>query len=544
MSDFDDSVIDRSGITFDVATALRVEEHLQAMDYNVDPEYVPSAFALEFVVFIKLVNGVEGEENTTPLVHYYMLDTLTENGARIVNLCHRGIAKTTLMGEYLFLYLGVYGAIPGFGKVDLALYVSDSIENGVKNMRKNLEFRWENSEFLRKYVPITRFTDIRWEFRNADGNVFIVKGYGAKTGVRGAKERGKRPQLAVLDDLISDEDARSATVISAVEDTVYKAVDYALHPKKNLVIWSGTPFNAKDPLYKAVESGAWAVNVFPVCERFPCTREDFRGSWPDRFTYDYVVVQYDKARKLGKIDTFNQELMLRIMSDDDRLIRDADIKWYKQASVIDNRNRFNFYITTDFATSERQASDFSTINVWAINNNRDWYWVDGICKRQLMDQNINDLFRLAQMWTPQEVGIEVSGQQGGFIPWIEEQMLTRNIYFTLASEGNQSRPGIRPTTNKMQRFNTVVPWFKAGKMYFPNERQSGPEMVEMMEELSLASPSGFRSKKDDQIDNISMLGLMTVWPPSQEAVSSEKSDGLWEIDDNEEATEALESYIV
>ena len=544
MSDFDDSVIDRSGITFDVATALRVEEHLQAMDYNVDPEYVPSAFALEFVVFIKLVNGVEGEENTTPLVHYYMLDTLTENGARIVNLCHRGIAKTTLMGEYLFLYLGVYGAIPGFGKIDLALYVSDSIENGVKNMRKNLEFRWENSEFLRKYVPITRFTDIRWEFRNADGNVFIVKGYGAKTGVRGAKERGKRPQLAVLDDLISDEDARSATVISAVEDTVYKAVDYALHPKKNLVIWSGTPFNAKDPLYKAVESGAWAVNVFPVCERFPCTREDFRGSWPDRFTYDYVVVQYDKARKLGKIDTFNQELMLRIMSDDDRLIRDADIKWYKQASVIDNRNRFNFYITTDFATSERQASDFSTINVWAINNNRDWYWVDGICKRQLMDQNINDLFRLAQMWTPQEVGIEVSVQQGGFIPWIEEQMLTRNIYFTLASEGNQSRPGIRPTTNKMQRFNTVVPWFKAGKMYFPNERQSGPEMVEMMEELSLASPSGFRSKKDDQIDNISMLGLMTVWPPSQEAVSSEKSDGLWEIDDNEEATEALESYIV
>ena len=544
MSELDDSVIDRSGITFDVATALKVEEHLQAMDYKVNPEYIPSAFALEFVVFIKLVNGVDGEENTTPLVHYYMLDTLTENGARIVNLCHRGIAKTTLMGEYLFLYLGVYGAIPGFGKIDLALYVSDSIENGVKNMRKNLEFRWENSEFLKKYVPVTRFTDIRWEFRNADGNVFIVKGYGAKTGVRGAKERGKRPQLAVLDDLISDEDARSATVVSAVEDTVYKAVDYALHPKKNLVIWSGTPFNAKDPLYKAVESGAWAVNVFPVCERFPCTREDFRGSWPDRFTYDYVVTQYDKARKLGKIDTFNQELMLRIMSDDDRLIRDADIKWYKQASVIDNRARFNFYITTDFATSERQASDFSTINVWAINNNRDWYWVDGICKRQLMDQNINDLFRLAQMWTPQEVGIEVSGQQGGFIPWIEEQMLTRNIYFTLASEGNQSRPGIRPTTNKMQRFNTVVPWFKAGKMYFPNERQSGPEMVEMMEELSLASPSGFRSKKDDQIDNISMLGLMTVWPPSQEAVSSEKSDGLWEIDDNEQATEALESYIV
>ena len=263
----------------------KVEDYLKATDYRVDPSYVPSQFALMFVNFIKLVNGEEGEENKTPIVHYYMLDKITNRGSRILNLCHRGIAKTTVMGEYLFLFIAVYGELPELGQVDLALYVSDSIENGVKNMRKNLEHRWDKSDFLKMFVPTIHFTDIRWEFNNIDGKKFIVKGYGAKTGVRGAKEMGKRPQLAVLDDLISDEDARSATVIAAVEDTVYKAVNYALHPTKNMIIWSGTPFNAKDPLYKAVESGAWVVNVFPVCEQFPCAREDFRGSWPDRFTY-------------------------------------------------------------------------------------------------------------------------------------------------------------------------------------------------------------------------------------------------------------------
>jgi hypothetical protein len=195
-------------------TYWKVEDYLNNTKYSVDPKYVPSEFALEFVTFIKLVNGEKGEEHKTPLVHYHMLDTLTDNGNRVINLCHRGIAKTTLMGEYLFLYLGTYGEIPGFGKINLALYVSDSIENGVKNMRKNLEFRWENSEFLRQYIPRIQFTDIRWEFENLDGQIFIVKGYGAKTGVRGAKEMGQRPQLAVLDDLISDEDARSATVIA------------------------------------------------------------------------------------------------------------------------------------------------------------------------------------------------------------------------------------------------------------------------------------------------------------------------------------------
>ena len=863
----------------------KVEEYLNATDYSVDPKYVPSDFALEFVTFIKLVNGTQGEEHKTPVVHYRMLDTITLGGAQIINLCHRGIAKTTVMAEYLFLYIAVYGELPGFGKINLALYVSDSIENGVKNMRKNLEFRHDNSDFLKQYIPEVRFTDIRWEFNNADGKTFIVKGYGAKalsldselftldgrttigtcqvgdrifgadgklttitaksqifhkpmyritlndgrsievsedhlnpvvintnpnntvrweehvlttkellqqplihtkkgnllhrgtsskslvfvknikpleypeaaleidpytlgvvigdgrirkdcgsveltvhkdelthyhsqipyafgkiyvdprsnavtqsirglgkrlmamelnvcgpqkfipfeyfqgsieqrlsllqglmdtdgtvsdigrasftssshqlcddlaclvrslggttspiakhigskayrveiwlemnpfrlsrkaarfipkvkhvaitsivpiadapsqciavdneehqfvtqcyfrthnTGVRGAKEMGIRPQLAVLDDLISDEDARSATVISAVEDTVYKAVTYALHPTKNMIIWSGTPFNAKDPLYKAVESGAWAVNVFPVCEVFPCSREDFRGSWPDRFTYDYVKTKYDTAVKLGKIETFNQELMLRIMSDEDRMIQDGDINWYKLDVVIRNKSRFNFYITTDFATSEKQKADFSVISVWAYNNVGDWLWVDGICKRQLMDKNIDDLFRLAQMYRPQSVGIEVTGQQGGFIPWIQGQMLERNIYFPLASEGNDTKPGIRPNTNKMVRFNTVVPLFKARKIFFPLERKTEAPMQEAVNELSLASVSGFRSKHDDFIDTVSMLSSLTPWKPTEEAPLSASTEvsGLWDLDLNEDPTDRMTSYIV
>ena len=531
-----------------VAEALapwKVEQYLAATDYTVDPSYVPSDFALEFVTFIKLVNGAQGEENKTPLVHYKMLDTLTQRGRRVINLCHRGIAKTTVMGEYLFLYIATYGELPNFGRVDLALYVSDSIENGVKNMRKNLEFRWENSDFLKQYVPSIHFTDIRWEFRNADGKTFIVKGYGAKTGVRGAKEMGKRPQLAVLDDLISDEDARSATVIAAVEDTVYKAVNYALHPSKNIIVWSGTPFNAKDPLYKAVESGAWAVNVFPVCEQFPCSKEEFRGSWPDRFTYEYVKGQYENAVKLGKVDTFNQELMLRIMSDEDRLIQDHDIGWYKVDAVLRNMGRFNFYITTDFATSEKQKSDYSVISVWAYNNAGDWLWVDGICKRQDMAKNVDDLFRLAQRYRPQQVGIEVSGQQQGFVSWIQGEMLNRNIFFPLASEGNDSKPGIRPNTNKLVRFNTVVPLFKARKIFFPIEKKKSAEMVEAMNELELATPGGFKSKHDDFIDTISMLASLHAWKPSEEAgMYQNESSGMWEADYEDQYNDRMSSYIV
>lgn len=533
---------------------LKVEQHLNRVNYRDDPNYVPSDFALGFVTFIKLVNGEQGEENKTPVMHYHMLDTITNGGRRVANLCHRGSAKTTVGAEYLFLYIGVYGNLPGFGPVNLAIYVSDSIENGVKNMRKNLEFRYENSDFLLEYLPKkvvdkrtgelvvgTKFTDIRWEFVNAEGHVFIVKGYGAKTGVRGAKELGTRPQLAVLDDLISDEDARSATVISAIEDTVYKAVTYALHPDNNIIIWSGTPFNAKDPLYTAVESGAWEANVFPVCEQFPCERKDFRGSWPDRFGFDYVEQQYNTALKIGKVDTFNQELMLRIISDDDRLILDSDIRWYNWNSVAKNHNKFNFYITTDFAVSESEASDYSVICVWALNNNGDWFWVDGICKRQLMDKNIDELFRLTQKYKPESVGIEVSGQQSGFISWVMDQMIQRNCWFNLASEGNRNMPGIRPVGKKLMRFQTVVPWFKAGKMYFPHEHKETLIIREAIDELSLATPRGFKSKHDDFIDNISMLAALPVFRPSEEAAPTLEDD-MWaiEVEDDEDT---MSSYV-
>lgn len=864
---------------------MTVDEYLNAVDYSEDPNYIPSDFALHYLTFIKMVNGAEGEENKTPVMHLKMLDTLVYSKEDTANLLFRGAAKTTVFGEYMFPYLAVYGEIPGL-KVDVALYVTDSIENGVKNMRKNLEFRWENSEFLQTYIPEIRFTDIRWEFKNIDGHTLIVKGYGAKalsldselftehgkitigscsvgdrifgadgklttitaksevfhkpmyritladsrtlkvsedhlnpvvintnpnntvrweeivlttaellqqplthtkkgnrnhkgtcskslvfvknikpmeyapkqlpidpytlgvvlgdgrikkecgsveltchkdelahynatipyefgsiyrdprsnavtqsirglgkllkamelnvrgefkfippqymygsidqrlallqglldtdgtisetgrisftsssqqlcndvaclvrslggtasklqkhkhaaafkveiwielnpfklarkairfvpkqknvaiisiesianepsqciavdneerqfitecyfrthnTGVRGAKEKGKRPQFALLDDLLSDEDARSPTVIASIEDTVYKAVDNALHPTRRKVIWNGTPFNQKDPLYKAIESGGWAVNVFPVCEQFPCAEEDFRGAWPDRFTYAVVKKAYDKAVSVGKLDAFNQELMLRIMSDEDKVLTASDYVWFSRKAVLLNKHNFNFYITTDLATSEKKSADFTVISVWAYNSNGDWMLVDGFRKRCLVDEGINEIFRFAQIYNPQSVGIEVTGQQGGFVTWLQNEMISRNVWFNLATANNSNTPGIRPITDKFSRFMLQVPMFKMRKMMFPTELRDDPFLLAMMEELNLVSKSGFKSKHDDTIDTISMLSCMNPWKPSSNIeMSYNPHAGIWELEDDSDNDygSGISSYIV
>ena len=544
-------------------TKLPVETWLNATDY-VMKGYMPSDEALMFVNFIKEVNNGQ-EENETPLVHLKMMDNVFNKDKRCAILCHRGIGKTTVFAEYLILFCAAFGYIPGFGKTSLILYITDSIENGVKNLRRNVEFRYANSEFLQKLIPnkkITigtdgaghvdtetyeaqsaggrKFTDIRLEFKNNKGHTTIVKGYGAKTGVRGAKEMGVRPTMAILDDLVSDTDAESPTIIATIENTVYKAVSKALSPTKQKMVWLGTPFNARDPLYKAVESGAWRVSVYPICQEFPVSKEDFRGSWEDRFTYEYVRDEYEEAQALGMPANFDQELMLRIMSEEDRLIKDSDIRWYDSELVEDDKGKYNFYITTDFATSEKESADFSVISVWAYTNNGDWLWIDGVIKRQLMMNSMDDVFRFVSKYKPQKVGIEVTGQQGGFISWIESLMLQRNIFFNLASDKNSGEPGIRPVTNKMMRFQTILPQFKLKKIRFPEDKKDTPELREILNELSNASKSGFKSKHDDFIDTVSMLSVMDPWKPDGERVDvKEVDDAIWKTDyvpDNEDAS--------
>ena len=526
--------------------AKKVTDYLNEVDYGDNDSYIPSQFALEFITFIKLVNGIEGEEHASPTMHYKMLDNLVKDPyGDVINLCHRGSAKTTLIAEYLFLYVAVYGELPGFGKLWLAIYVSDSIDNGVKSMRKNLEYRWESSEFLQKYIPTINFTDVRWEFTNVDGKRFIVKGYGAKSGIRGVKELGKRPQLAIMDDVISDEDANSATVIAKISDTLDKAITHAMMPVKRKIIWCGTPFNERDPLYKAVESGAWDVNVYPVAAEWPCLESEFRGSWAERFTFAYLKRLWDKAVLEGKVASFQQELMLRIMSDEDRLILDGDIGWYSLTFIKHTLNQLNIYITTDFATSAKSGADYSVIFVWGYTANGEWLWLDGVVAKQDMAKNLDDLFRLVQRYRPLSVGVEVSGQQGGFVTLIKERMARENNWFTLASENNRGMEGIRPVTNKMIRFNTVVPLFKTKKILFPIEYREDPRIVETVTELSMISVNAMKAKHDDCIDNISMLSVLNAFKPNAPTATHSDSNDVYYFGSEEDtdAGSSLKNYI-
>jgi len=206
-----------------------------------------------------------------------------------------------------------------------------------------------------------------------------------------------------------------------------------------------------------------------------------------------------------------------------------------------NKHAFTFYITTDFATSTKKSADFSTIGVWAINNNSDWMLVDGQCKRQTMQENMEDLFKYVQTWKPMSVGIETTGQQGGFISILEEMMMKYKTWFAFAKKRGSKEPGIRPTSDKVHRFVTgVQPKFKQGKVWLPK-----PELVkttnyklwelveELTEELGKLTLSGGVGVliHDDACDLLNQLSEIDTIAPSEELMEEESltkaSIGVW-----------------
>ena len=557
-----------------VEEADTVENHLNGVDYDFKG-YVPQKEALMFVNFIKEVND-GSEENETPLIHLKMMDNVFNDEPMVAIMVFRGSGKTTVFAEYLILFIAAFGYMPGFGDVEFILYVTDSIENGVRNLRRNVEFRYDNSEFLQKLIPNqrieviddrdvsygmsemdtaikagVRFTDVRLELRNYKGKTIVVRGYGVSTGVRGTKEYGKRPTVAILDDLLSDDDARSTTVISNVNDIIYKAVDKALHPTNRKIIYLGTPFNARDPLYVAIESGAWRSSVFPVCEKFPATMKDFKGAWEDRFTYRSIAKSYSTAVKVGNISAFFQEMMLRIHSDEDQMIDPKAIEQVVYVEEMVHKEEYNFYITTDFATSEKNSADFSAMTVWKHDDKDHLVIVEGYCKKSRMKGNIDVLFDLVAKYKPRLVGIEVSGQQGGFIDWIQVEMRRRGEYFTLAKQKGREHTmdlGIKPNKNKILRLEAMIALFNRGQIAICKEVVDSVYGKELFQELELATPRGFLSKHDDVVDSMTQLMDMNIIKPSETVVEEVKHKNKFDIifaDENfNEKDPAESSYVV
>jgi phage terminase large subunit-like protein len=523
---------------------------------NVDltfSNYTPSTASLEFFNLIRVFYG-EDFEVPNPKFHYFIIDMLygnltkeqfpypkdiqdliTINPRQVGIISTRGSAKSTITTLFYPIVAAIKGRLPATGPLSHILILSDSQQGGARDQAKLMGGVLEKSLFANQWFETIRCTEsevelVRKGTEPIEKRHMLIKfkgvqGGGIRSGSRNPVT-GDRYGLIIGDDTIKNEaDAYSDTIMHNVVTALTSDAKNAMRAKNTQFILVNTPFHKRDPVYMMVESGGFTPLVTPICKEIyeGMPRENFVGLWPDMHDYDSVMSRYLDAVATSTTRAFNQELMLRVSNEEDRLVPDNLIQWYDRKLLLPNLGGYSLYITTDLTTTSASSSDFCGIGVWAVSSNWDYYLLDLVLRKMDIDDQHNALFRLVMSWSKGgrvvETGIEVDGQQLLHLHALKQKMMVTNRYFTFARQkgATGSKEGIRSRNagSKHERFRYMVPQFQNGKIYFPNELKDTPDMKEALKQLRGATHTGF-SDHDDFCDVISQLGLIDIIPGSGE----------------------------
>jgi phage terminase large subunit-like protein len=366
------------------------------------------------------------------------------------------------------------------------------------------------------------------------------------SGIRGQRYRGERIDVIIGDDLVKTEaDSRSETIMKNIRSTIYSDATHALRAQGGMEILIGTPFNKKDVVYSAVEGG-WTPLVVPICERIRpnLKKEEFKGAWPEMHSYERVMSRYTDMQDSEEGRAFQQELMLRISSEEDKLIKEDQIQWYSRKLLEPNIGAYNVVITTDLTASNNLKGDFSVILCWAVNSKNDWFLLDAVVKKMTIEDQFKPIFAMNTKWGAKygkniQVGIEIDGQQQLNLYTLKKLQLEYNSFFTFARQigspyGKEGISRRQAQGAKHEQFMRVHPLFQQHKIYFPEELKNTPDMEEVLHQLNYVTYEGFGAKHDDALDGISMIASLDIVLPSEDVGSVSTSivgDGLiWEGD--------------
>ena len=516
------------------------------------PGYVPSQDAFEFFNLIRVFFG-EDFEVPNPIFHYFIIDmlygnvkledfpysqeiidTITIDPHKIGIISTRGSAKSTIASFFYPIVAAIKGRLPVTGPLSHILVLSDSQQGGARDQARIMGNAFQKSAFAKEWFEDVRCTDAEIELvrrgtEPLEKRHMLIKFKGAASGgIRSGSRNpvtGDRYALIIADDVIKNEaDAYSETIMHNVTTALMSDARNAMRAKNTQYVLINTPFHKLDPIYMMVESGGYTPLVTPICKKIyiGMPEEEFVALWDDMHSFESVMSRYLEAVATNTTRSFNQELMLRVSNDEDRLVTDDMIQWYDRALIMKLLDGYTLYITTDFTTTSAAKSDFSVIAAWAINSEDDWFLLDLCVRRQELQQQYDELMRMVRTWSrggrAVEVGVEIDGQQKAHIFSIKERMMKDALFFGFAKqkgapigrEGILSRSG---NTSKIDRFRYIVPRFQNHKIYFPEQLKNNTDMLEGLKQLKGATHAGF-STHDDFPDVITQLGLIDLRVPT------------------------------
>lgn len=424
----------------------------------------------------------------------------------------RGSAKST----YASLAYVLYIALENISQ--FILPVSDTGDQN-KLTIENIRYELENNELIRKdypnsFDPNKNFSASKIMLNN--GVLIMGRSRGQK--MRGLKHRQFRPQVVIVDDpedlkWVKKKKNRDATeqwfnseVIPAQEEDEFKLILIGNLLHKNALMMRIKAKKRADgtSLFKCLE--------FPLLDK-----ETGECTWRGKYPTDEDVQK--QKEKVGSPTAWSREYLLEIVAEEDQVIKETDIKYYKNSLLtdVDRMQRkivkpLDAGVGNDLAISEEESADYTAFVggyrvVLAIGD----------------DEKAKDHILVLPNPTNKHLDFDETIKEALAI---EKRMMTGTKFFmedvqyqksaiqTAKKFGLTVMP-IRPVSDKTARLEAVSPFIKDGTVLFP---EFGCE--ELLEQL-LGFPT---EEHDDLVDALvyMILGLMN----RSRARGASKSDAI------------------
>ena len=409
----------------------------------------------------------------------------------------RSHSKSTLVSFLFALYCIC------FQKKKFIAIVSDSEDKAkdfVIRLRDELE---HNKELIADFAPTGTFKSSDWsktDFVTSTG--IRVIGKGSNQSLRGSIHLDTRIDLAILDDLETNETAGNNSVLNFVLTDVIPSMnrrgDYD-------ICYIGTIIKDMAVLHQMLINPQWCS------AKWECLDDEGEMIAPMLYSKEDYQTQRDMYQALGKLSVFYAENHNNPMVADEDTTFKEDYFQYFNEDDLDIEN-MNTYIAYDPAMPDRIGkkgkADRSAIIVLATDSKENWYVVKVYANRDTPSKNRQLIYNLAKKYNVNKVWMETIAAQRAMYMEIRNEMKAKNIKFPF--EEIPSHSG-----SKEARIEQLQPLYESGRIYH-NKKEK--EVVELERELMLFG----RTPHDDRSDTLSFFLNRVKYPRLKTSMNQRK----------------------
>lgn len=351
----------------------------------------------------------------------------------------------------------------------------------------NIRHELENNELLVNDFG-THENRNRWSGKRMQlDNDVLIWGASRGTSIRGMKHQERRPDLIVIDDPEDIEWVKSKSNRDKTDEWLTSQIIPARSDIGAKLVIIGNLLHRDALMARLKEREAFTTLEYPIFD------ESGDVAWEARYPTKQAVE--DKKEEVGNLTSWKREYELKIIADDDRIIKESDLAYY-ETDLLEKKAKDELLYepircatAVDLAISEKESADYTAIvqgRVVRYAGKRRIWVLPYLVNRHMNFSTTQDVIVNSHSRLPRGSKIV-----------IEDVAYQRSAIEAVNDKTTAEVEGIKAVRDKRARLQSVAPKIKSGEVMFAQGDELKP-LIEQMIEFGVA-------EHDDMVDALVYL---------------------------------------